>query len=486
MTALSVHSDLSTFPSKLQGLNKDSTQVQTNVNSEDEKYLRFTEKRKKYIVILASAACFMTPMAGLAFLPAVSTIAESFTTSSSMINISNAVYNVFMAFSSFWSPFSDIYGRRMTFLLCLTFSVISMMLVGLSQNLAMFFIFRATTSFFGSAFFALGAQIISDIYPPTERGSAMGWNIAGSQIGPPLGPTFGAIVVTYGSWRIIFYSLAGFGAVVSVLAFFFLPETMANTKHEIALAEYNSQQHIIESPQKAKKFMFLYFNPFASVYSLKYPTLLLAGIASSALMYNMYTMLTPIRFVVDPRFSLTVPLYGGLFYLPPGCGYLLGSLIGGRLSDYQVKKSMEKRGGVRVAEDRLRITLLGYGIGSPISILVYGWSIYYEKGGYAVPIISMFLNGFFQTSVFPTINSYCVDSMSSHIGGAAVGGNYFIRFLASAIASATCLYSINDIGVGWTSTIAALFLVIGALCLVALVIWGQHIRRCQLNDLDII
>lgn len=436
---------------------------------------KFSETRKRVIVSICSVACFLTPMAGLAFLPAVSTIAERFHTTESMINVSNAVYNVFMALSCFWGPFSDVYGRKPTFLICMTFCIISTVLVGCSQNLAMFFVFRASTAFFGTSFFTVGAQIIGDIYPPERRGGAMGWNIAGSQIGPPLGPTFGAIIVTYTTWRLIFYVLAICGGVVLTLAVFFLPETLAETKLQIVLRKYNQRKEVLEDPGKAKKFIFVGFNIARPIISLKYPTLLLAAIASSTLMYNMYSLLTPIRSVVDPRFHITKPLYGGLFYLAPGSGYLVGSFIGGRLSDYQVKKSILKRGR-RVPEDRLRITILFFGLISPASMIVYGWSLYYKKGGYPLPIICMFLNGACQTITFPSINSYCVDSMSHKIGSGAVAGNYLIRFLASAVGSATCLLAIEDIGIGWTSTISAFALLTGAICISVLVLCGERLR----------
>ncbi|SCV01548.1 LANO_0F12332g1_1 [Lachancea nothofagi CBS 11611] len=437
---------------------------------------RFSERRKKFIVAISSAACFLTPMAGLAFLPAISTIAERFNTTASTINVSNAVYNVCMGLSCFWAPFSDSYGRKPAFLICMFFCVVSTVLVACSQNLAMFFVFRATTALFGTAFFSIGAQIIGDIYPPEKRGSAMGWNIAGSQIGPPLGPTFGAIIVTYTSWRIIFYILAILGGLVLVLAFFFLPETLPDNRHSLALSEYNNSDEVVKNPQKKKRFLFIPFNIMRPIISFKYPSLILAGISSMALMYNMYSLLTPIRYVVDPRFDITLPIYGGLFYLAPGIGYLLGSFMGGKLSDYQVKKSIKQRGR-RVPEDRLRMTLLFFGFLSPASVIAYGWSIQSRKGGYALPIISMFINGLSQTSIFPTINSYCIDSMASEIGGGAVGGNYMIRFFASAVGSATCLKAITSIGIGWTSTISAGVLVIGSISMLLLVLYGEQLRE---------
>ncbi|SCU82115.1 LAMI_0B08988g1_1 [Lachancea mirantina] len=459
----------------------DETSLDGGSSSDSDITPDFSKRRKQGIVIICSAACFLTPMAGLAFLPAVTTIAERFHTTGSVINVSNAVYNVCMGLSCFWAPFSDTYGRKPTFLICMSLYVVSMVLVAFSQNLAMFFIFRATTAFFGTAFFSIGAQIIGDIYPPEKRGGAMGWNIAGSQIGPPLGPTFGAIIVTYTSWRVIFVIMAILGGIVLALAYVLLPETLINNQHAIALREYNKNEEVVEGKKKRRKFIFVPFGITRPILSFKYPSLILAGISSMALMYNMYSLLTPIRYVVDPRFDITLPLYGGLFYLAPGAGFFVGSLMGGKLSDYQVRKSYKKRGR-RVAEDRLRITLIFFGFLSPASIVTYGWSIEKRKGGIALPVISMFINGLSQTNIFPTINSYCIDSKTDEIGGGAVGGNYMVRFFASAIGSATCLRAINDIGIGWTSTISAAVLLVGFAAMVVLIIYGERLRVGKISS----
>ena len=55
-----------------------------------------------------------------------------------------------------------------------------------------------------------------------------------------------------------------------------------------------------------------------------------------------------------------------------------------------------------------------------------------------------------------------------------VAGNYVIRYLFAAGGSAACLPVIEAIGVGWFSTISALFLVLAALGTWATSIWGHE------------
>ncbi|CUM54874.1 unnamed protein product [Debaryomyces tyrocola] len=109
-------------------------------------------------------------------------------------------------------------------------------------------------------------------------------------------------------------------------------------------------------------------------------------------------------------------------------------------------------------------------------MLIYGWSVEKDKGGIAVPVIFMFIGGVAQTCIFPAANTYCVDSMPE-LGGVGIGSSYFSRYIAAAVASATCLRSIQNIGVGWSCKISAFVLWIGAVCGVVLIYFGENMRK---------
>lgn len=431
--------------------------------TDEQFYARLSPSRKRIIVFIVSISCLVSPLSSLAFLPAISEIAAQFDTSATVINISSAAYCVVMAVSPcLMGPLGDIYGRRVIFLTCLTFYTATSVCVAVSQNLSMFFVFRCLTALSGTAFFATGSSVIGDIYPPTDRGNAMGWVLSGSQLGPAFGPCLGGIIVNFASWRVIFWVLAGMGLFVLIMAFCFLVETGRFLKYKQLASNSNS------------KFVFVPYNPFRVVVALKHFSLMLAGMISVSLHYNMYALLTPIRYVMNPRFKLEEPLYAGLFYLAPGVGYLVGSFMGGRWADYHVRKYIQKRGR-RVPEDRLRSAVIAHGLALPGSILIYGWTLDKEKGGMVIPVICMFVCGVAQTICFPSVNTYCVDSMP-HLKGDAIASNYMIRFLAAAVASATILTQIKHIGIGWTCTISAFILWLGFLSNALLIVFGERLR----------
>lgn len=191
----------------------------------------------------------------------------------------------------------------------------------------------------------------------------------------------------------------------------------------------------------------------------------------------MYSLLTPIRYVLNPRFHLTSPLQSGLFYLAPGAGYLLGTFFGGRYADHVVKKHIRlSPTQARHPEDRLRSALPFMGVAIPACVLVYGWSVERDVGGIPLVVIVLFLQGVAQLFCFPSLNTYCLDVMQGN-GSDVIAGNYFIRYLFACMGTAVVLPAVERIGVGWFSTISALFLVASAGGVWAVVIWGRGWRE---------
>jgi MFS family permease len=142
--------------------------------------------------------------------------------------------------------------------------------------------------------------ISSDIYRPTERATALGWFLSGTLIGPALGPFIGGIIVTYTSWRVIFWLQTGLSGLAALFTFTpFLPETIHHRKVD-DLEGY--------SPRQRARVLWGMVNPARVLRLFAYPNLVAAALASSAVVWNMYSLLTPIRYVLNPRFHLTTPM----------------------------------------------------------------------------------------------------------------------------------------------------------------------------------
>lgn len=276
----------------------------------------------------------------------------------------------------------------------------------------------------------------------------MGWFMSGTLIGPAFGPFLGGIIVTYSSWRTIFWLQTALAGTGTLGVFFLVPETI-----------YYKKIADLEGYSRGKKTMAILgmVNPIRVLRLFRYLNLVLVALGSSSLVWNMYSLLTPIRYVLNPRFNLESPLLSGLFYLAPGIGYLAGTFIGGRWADWTVKYWIRRR-GYRVPEDRLWSVIPFVGVIIPGCILIYGWMVDKAIGGIPVPVIVLFLQGVAQLCCFPALNTYCLDTLPGR-GAEVAAANFFMRYLAGCVATAVVLPIIQAIGVGWFSTISSLLMV---------------------------
>lgn len=87
-------------------------------------------------------------------------------------------------------------------------------------------------------------------------------------------------------------------------------------------------------------------------------------------------------------------------------GFLVGSILGGWISDRTVKHYSAKGHNVQLAQDRLTSCLPNLLLVFPAATLVYGWALHKHVGGLAVPIISGFCGGLCLMAAFTTLNTY--------------------------------------------------------------------------------
>ncbi|KAH8653822.1 major facilitator superfamily domain-containing protein [Xylariales sp. PMI_506] len=419
-------------------------------------YDRYSPRRKAFFVAILSFCAILSPISSTGSLTAVPEIAATFDTTGSIINITNGLYTAAMGISAFlWGALSTLGGRQVV----LYSSAIAFFLcsigTALSPNLAAFFVFRMLSGFGGTGLLVSGPGCIGDVYKPTERGTAIGWFMSGTLIGPALGPLIGGAIVTYIDWRYIYWVQTAMAGLASILAVAFIPETI----HQKRWTTIPKDKRLRETASA--------LNPLKLLALLRHINILLVSLASSSLVWNMYSFLVPIVYVINPRLGLTTSLQSGLFYLAPGSGYLVGTLFGGRWADRTVKLWIRKRDGVRKPEDRLRSAVPWMGIGIPACMLVYGWCLEFDKGGIPVIVIAMFVQGFCQLMIFPSVNTYCLDLMPTR-SAEVTAANYLVRYLFGAAGSAIVLPAIDKIGVGAFTTISAGFVAVacGGLLLV--------------------
>lgn len=100
--------------------------------------------------------------------------------------------------------FGDMLGKKRLYLGGLIVFTISSLLCGLAPGVGWLIGFRALQGMGAVMISALGAAIVTEVFPSSERGRALGIIGAIVSLGIALGPTVGGLLIAVSGWRTIF------------------------------------------------------------------------------------------------------------------------------------------------------------------------------------------------------------------------------------------------------------------------------------------
>ena len=115
-------------------------------------------------------------------------------------------------------------GRRKLILSAISGFTVFSVLCGLSWSLSTMVAFRLGQGMFGAFLIPLSQSILFDAFPREKRGQAMAMFGLGVVVAPVLGPTLGAILTDYFSWRMVFFVNVPIAAMALLLLAGELPE----------------------------------------------------------------------------------------------------------------------------------------------------------------------------------------------------------------------------------------------------------------------
>lgn len=112
---------------------------------------------------------------------------------------------------------STALGRKRFFLACIVGFSISSLLCGLAPNLGMLIVFRAIQGLTGGGLQPCAQAILSDTFPPRQRGMAFALYGMSVVFAPAIGPTLGGWITDTVSWRWVFLLNVPVGIVLTML-----------------------------------------------------------------------------------------------------------------------------------------------------------------------------------------------------------------------------------------------------------------------------
>ena len=169
-------------------------------------------------LLVATLASFFTPFMASAINIALPSIGLEFSADAILLSWIPTAY--LLAAAVFAVPFgriADIHGMKKIFTYGIIVFTVATFLSGAAPSVISLIAFRVLQGIGSAMIFVTGLAIITSVYPPKERGKAIGINIASVYIGLSMGPVIGGILTQYLGWRSIFYVIIPLGLLVIAL-----------------------------------------------------------------------------------------------------------------------------------------------------------------------------------------------------------------------------------------------------------------------------
>ncbi|KAG0005851.1 hypothetical protein BGZ80_011467 [Entomortierella chlamydospora] len=254
------------------------------------------------------------------------------------------------------------------------------------------------------------------------------------------------------------------------------------------------------------------FNPLRPLLCLRKPTNALLVTFNALALGSQFCMNNTLPISFTNNYNLSESIIGVCF-CAGGFGSVTGSLIGGRYSDFVMRRWLIKQELKRQRDEkdrqaafgenstaaseinidlsmrappevRLQSVWLGVFV-LPIGLMLFGWSVQKDLP-LPVPLVAIFLVGFGMMMVFSSTTTALVDANSdNNMATAAVACNSFARGVTGAIGGFTALPLEAVMGSGWLYTFWAFMTLIGAGGLVLMVVKAKSWReRAAAKALD--
>ncbi|SMF19759.1 multidrug effflux MFS transporter [Desulfovibrio gilichinskyi] len=174
--------------------------------------------KKSMIAMLAVLSAF-PPLSTDLYLPALPHMMKILDASQSAVNLSLSLFLIFFALGIlFWGPVSEKFGRKPVLLTGLVLYIIGSVGCALSTNVTMLILSRVLQAFGGGAAEAVATAMVKDMFTGRKRESVLALVISMVVVAPVVAPIFGAFIMKFMSWRVIFWFLAGFSSITFLLS----------------------------------------------------------------------------------------------------------------------------------------------------------------------------------------------------------------------------------------------------------------------------
>ncbi|XP_006462310.1 hypothetical protein AGABI2DRAFT_72269 [Agaricus bisporus var. bisporus H97] len=440
---------------------------------------KWSAVKKTTVLLLISSASMSVGIVAAIQNPAVKAMEQDLPATSDQFSLSLSLFVLVQGFMPIaWTSLGEIKGRKIVYLLALALSTVAAIAIALSPSIGLVIGFRCVQAMGSCAFLAVGAATLADIYEPHKRGTKMGLYYTAPLLGPSLGPILGGGLTSGFGWRSIFWFCAIIGGICFAAFLLLFNDTFRKERSLTyqAIVKQRQQKQTSEnfelqsksghdfadangdiSPTPEIKITFRDVNPLKPIYLIlrRWNNLAMLFATGIVLAWQLTIVYTIAR-TLTSRYNYDAWKVG-FTSLAYGVGALFGSVIGGRLSDRMLRRTMAENGGLIHPEVRLKSTMLSMFF-FPAFVIAGGWVTQAHAHIVAV-IVILFGGGFFSvhliryfSMMYSSMLAYIVDANVGRSSG-AVAASTFFRGILAFTSLETAVPMQEHLGDGWMYTI---------------------------------
>ncbi|MHB8126886.1 MAG: MFS transporter [Desulfitobacteriaceae bacterium] len=177
-----------------------------------------------FILAIVSVGTFMATLDSSIVNVALPTISQNLNADLSILQwVVTAYLLTISSLLPIFGRVADLIGRKRVYALGYVIFTLGSVLCGLAFNIGLLVAMRILQAIGASMLMSNGVAIITTVFPPKERGRALGLIGTVVALGSLAGPAIGGILVGFANWRAIFYINLPIGIVGYIAAQLILP-----------------------------------------------------------------------------------------------------------------------------------------------------------------------------------------------------------------------------------------------------------------------
>ena len=190
-----------------------------------------SDRAKWYVLITTATGAFMGAMMFTSVNVALPSLVGAFDTEFNVVQWVVLAYILAMgSLLPIVGRLADMYGKKALYIAGYVTFMLGTLLAALSPSVIALIVARTVQGVGSAGLTALGLAILTDVFPPEERGRAIGINGSILSVGIVAGPSLGGLLIDALSWQWIFWVALPVALVATLLALRFVPRYQRGPK----------------------------------------------------------------------------------------------------------------------------------------------------------------------------------------------------------------------------------------------------------------